>query len=67
MTIHSSPSAHRGRAALSAVVCHDQRGACVPLDAVVRLEVWDETVENERVIVGLEMDIGSHEVKKFFV
>ena len=36
------------------------------LDAVVGLEVRDETVQDERVIDGLEMDIVSHDVKKFF-
>src|SRR5215207_6585532 len=46
---------------------YDLRGAHVlPLDAVVGLEVRDETVQNERVIDGLEMDIVSHDVKKFF-
>jgi predicted nucleotidyltransferase len=38
----------------------------LPLDAVVGLEVRDETVQDERVIDGLEMDIVSHDVKKFF-
>jgi hypothetical protein len=38
----------------------------LPLDAVVGLEVRDETVEDPRVIDGLEMDIVSHDVKKFF-
>src|SRR3989442_3917139 len=43
------------------------RGAHVlPLDAVVGLEVRDETVQDSRVIDGLEMDIVSHDVKKFF-
>src|SRR5437868_7596045 len=46
---------------------YDLRGAHVlPLDAVVGLEVRDETVQDERVIDGLEMDIVSHDVKKFF-
>ncbi|MCI0746404.1 MAG: nucleotidyltransferase domain-containing protein [Verrucomicrobia subdivision 3 bacterium] len=46
---------------------YDLRGAHVlPLDAVVGLEVRDETVEDSRVIEGLEMDIVSHDVKKFF-
>src|SRR6185503_1759247 len=46
---------------------YDLRGAHVlPLDAVVGLEVRDETVEDSRVIDGLEMDIVSHDVKKFF-
>jgi len=30
------------------------------------VEVRDETVQDERVIDGLEMDIVSHDVKKFF-
>lgn len=38
----------------------------LPLDAVVGLEVRDETVEDSRVIDDLEMDIVSHDVKKFF-
>jgi hypothetical protein len=33
---------------------------------VVGLEIQDETVEDSRVIDALEMDIGSHDVKKFF-
>jgi predicted nucleotidyltransferase len=46
---------------------YDLRGAhMLPLDAVVGLEVRDETVQDERVIDGLEMDIVSHDVKKFF-
>jgi len=46
---------------------YDLRGAHVlPLDAVVGLEARDETVEDSRVIDGLEMDIVSHDVKKFF-
>jgi predicted nucleotidyltransferase len=46
---------------------YDLRGAHVlPLDAVVGLEVRDETVQDERIIDGLEMDVVSHDVKKFF-
>src|SRR3954469_15023331 len=46
---------------------YDLRGAHVlPLEAVVGLEVPDETLEESRVIDGLEMDIVSHDVKKFF-
>src|SRR2546428_3299212 len=46
---------------------YDLRGAHVlPLDALVGLEVRDETVQDSRVIDGLEMDIVSHDVKKFF-
>ncbi len=45
----------------------DLRGAHVlPLDAVVGLDVRNETVEDSRVIEGLEMDIVSHDVRKFF-
>ena len=44
----------------------DLRGAHVlPLPKVVGLEVKDETVEDSRVIEGLEMDIVSHDLKKF--
>jgi len=45
----------------------DLRGAHVlPLEKVVGLEIRDETVEDSRVIEGLEMDIVSHDVRKFF-
>jgi hypothetical protein len=45
----------------------DLRGAHVlPLEKVVGLEVRDETVQDARVIEGLEMDIVSHDVRKFF-
>jgi predicted nucleotidyltransferase len=45
----------------------DLRGAHVlPLDTVVGLDVRDETVEDSRVIEGLEMDIVSHDIRKFF-
>jgi len=45
----------------------DLRAAHVlPLEKVVGLEVRDETVEDSRVIEGLEMDIVSHDVRKFF-
>jgi len=45
----------------------DMRGAHVlPLESVVGLEVRDETVQDARVIEGLEMDIVSHDVRKFF-
>ena len=41
---------------------YDLRGAHVlPLDAVVGLEVRDETVQDSRVIEGLERDIVSHD------
>jgi predicted nucleotidyltransferase len=46
---------------------YDLRGAHVlPLDRIVGLEVHDETVQDSRVIEGLEMDIVSHDVRKFF-
>src|SRR5947199_4587525 len=45
----------------------DLRAAHVlPLEKVVGMEVRDETVEDSRVIEGLEMDIVSHDVRKFF-
>src|SRR5437667_943390 len=45
----------------------DLRAAHVlPLERVIGLEVRDETVEDSRVIEGLEMDIVSHDVRKFF-
>lgn len=46
---------------------YDLRGAHVlPLEKVVGLDVRNETVEDSRVIDGLEMDIVSHDVRKFF-
>jgi predicted nucleotidyltransferase len=45
----------------------DLRGAHVlPFENVVGLEVRDETIQDSRVIDGLEMDIVSHDVPKFF-
>lgn len=45
----------------------DLRGTHIlPLKNVLGLEVHDETVEDSRVIEGLEMDIVSHDAKKFF-
>src|SRR6058998_1131215 len=45
----------------------DLRGAHVLLrENIIGLEVRDETVEDSRVIEGLEMDIVSHDVRKFF-
>ncbi len=45
----------------------DLRGAHVlPLEKVLGLDVRDETVQASRVIEGLEMDIVSHDAKKFF-
>lgn len=46
---------------------YDLRGAHIlPVEAVVGLDVRDETLEESRVIDGLEMDIVSHDVRKFF-
>ncbi len=45
----------------------DLRGAHVlPVEKVIGLDVRDETLEDSRVIEGLEMDIVSHDVRKFF-
>jgi predicted nucleotidyltransferase len=45
----------------------DLRGSHIlPLEKVAGLDVRDETVEDSRVIKGLEMDIVSHDVRKFF-
>jgi len=45
----------------------DLRGAHVlPIERVIGLEVSDETVQDSRVIEGMEMDIVSHDLKKFF-
>jgi predicted nucleotidyltransferase len=45
----------------------DLRGAhALPLEKVIGLDVHDETVQDSRVIEGLEMDIVSHDVRKFF-
>jgi predicted nucleotidyltransferase len=45
----------------------DLRGAHIlPLEKIVGLDVTDETVEASRVIEGLEMDIVSHDIRKFF-
>jgi predicted nucleotidyltransferase len=45
----------------------DLRGAHVlPLEKVIGLDVPDQTLEDSRVIEGLEMDIVSHDVRKFF-
>ena len=44
----------------------DLRGVHVlPLSIIAGLEVRDETVSDERVVEGLEMDIVSHDVRKF--
>jgi uncharacterized protein len=45
----------------------DLRGAHIlPLEKIVGLKTSDETLEDSRVIEGLEMDIVTHDVKKFF-
>src|SRR5438477_5843745 len=45
----------------------DLRGSHVlPLEKIVGLDARDETVQDSRVIEGLEMDIVSHDVRKFF-
>ena len=45
----------------------DLRGAHIlPLERIVGLKTSDETLEDSRVIEGLEMDIVTHDVKKFF-
>jgi len=45
----------------------DLRGAHIlPVEEVVGLETSDDTLEDSRVIEGLEMDIVSHDVRKFF-
>ena len=45
----------------------DLRGAHVlPLENVIGLEIRHETVEDSRVIERLELDIVSHDVRKFF-
>jgi predicted nucleotidyltransferase len=46
---------------------YDLRGAHIlPVTEIVGLEVKNETIEDSRVIEGLEMDIVSHDVRKFF-
>ena len=46
---------------------YDLRGAHIlPVQAVVGLEIKDETLEDSRIIEGLEMDIVSHDIRKFF-
>src|ERR1700751_1662752 len=45
----------------------DLRGVHVlPLEKITGLDVHDETVQDSRVIEALEMDIVSHDVRKFF-
>src|SRR5512138_2549986 len=46
---------------------YDLRGVhLLPLEKVLGLEVRQETIEDSRVIEGLEMDIVTHDIKKFF-
>src|SRR5690349_21641039 len=46
---------------------YDLRGAHIlPLENVIGLEIRHETLEASRVIEGLEMDIVSHDARKFF-
>lgn len=46
---------------------YDLRGAHVlPMDHIAGLEKPRETIEDSRLIEGLEMDIVSHDVRKFF-
>jgi uncharacterized protein len=45
----------------------DLRGAHIlPVQAIIGLETKDETLEDSRIIEGLEMDIVSHDIRKFF-
>jgi predicted nucleotidyltransferase len=45
----------------------DLRGVHVlPLEKIVGLDIRDETIQDSRVIEGLEMDIVSHDTRKFF-
>lgn len=45
----------------------DLRGAHIlPLQQVLGLDLKHETVEDSRIIEGLEMDIVSHDIRKFF-
>ncbi len=45
----------------------DLRGVHIlPIENIVGLEISDETLEDSRIIEGLEMDIVSHDVRKFF-
>jgi predicted nucleotidyltransferase len=44
----------------------DLRGAHVlPIENIAGLEAHDETIQDSRIIEGLEMDIVSHDVRKF--
>lgn len=45
----------------------DLRGIhLLPLESVLRLEVEGETIEDSRIFEGLEVDIVSHDARKFF-
>ncbi len=45
----------------------DLRGThLLPLEKAVGLEVCDETVQDSRLIEGVEVDLVSHDVRKFF-
>jgi len=47
---------------------YDLRGAhMLPLREVLALDVRNETIEDSRVIEGLEMDIVSHDIRKFLL
>ena len=47
---------------------YDLRGAhMLPLDEVLALEVRNETVQDSRMIDGLEMDIVTHDIRKFIL
>lgn len=46
---------------------YDLRGVHVlPVEKIAGLEVRDETIQESRTIEGLEMDIVTHDVRKFF-
>ena len=60
---HAVRFAHRGSSPDSDF---DLRGAHVlPLERIIVLDVRDETVQDSRVIEGLEMDIVTHNVRMF--
>src|SRR5437667_9964196 len=45
----------------------DLRGAhLLPLGKIIGLELTDETIQDSRVFEGLEMDIVTHDLRKFF-
>src|SRR4051794_11393283 len=47
---------------------YDLRGAHVlPPRAVMGLDVNDETLQREQIVDGLELDLVTHDVRKFFV